>query len=290
MNGKGVYKMAENTKGCSDNNCTKESCEGCEQSKQSLLEELNQYSSIKNVIGVVSGKGGVGKSFVTAMLAVLLRRKGYKVGILDADVTGPSIPRMFGVNKKATGNEMGVIPAMTENQIKLMSVNLLLEREDAPVIWRGPILAGTVKQFWTDVIWEDLDYLLIDMPPGTGDVPLTVFQSIPLDGIVIVTSPQDLVSMIVKKAYNMAKMMDIPILGLVENMSYIKCPDCGKEINIFGESKLSDISNDIGVDILGRIPIDSSIAQLVDDGKFEDFSCDYLDDAAAKIESIFSKE
>ena len=224
--------MSENTKSCSDSSCTKESCEGCDHNNQSMLEDLNQFSSIKNVIGVVSGKGGVGKSFVTAMLAVLLNRKGYRVGILDADVTGPSIPKMFGITRKASANELGILPERTANDIKVMSVNLLLDKEDSPVIWRGPILAGTVKQFWTDVVWEDLDYLFIDMPPGTGDVPLTVFQSIPLDGIVIVSSPQDLVSMIVKKAYNMAKMMNVPILGYVENMSYVKCPDCGKEIQV----------------------------------------------------------
>ncbi|RDY33041.1 Mrp/NBP35 family ATP-binding protein [Lachnotalea glycerini] len=282
--------MKEKEKGCSDSECTKESCEGCEHSKQSMLEDLNQYSNIKNVIGVVSGKGGVGKSFVTAMIAVLMSRKGYKVGILDADITGPSIPKMFGITRKAMGNELGIIPESTANNIKIMSVNLLLDKEDAPVIWRGPILANTVKQFWTEVVWEDLDYLFIDMPPGTGDVPLTVFQSIPLDGIVIVTSPQDLVSMIVKKAYNMAKMMNIPILGLVENMSYVKCPDCGKKINIFGESKLNDISKEIGIDILGRIPIDPVIAQLVDEGDFERFSCDCLMEAAEKINNKFANE
>jgi Mrp family chromosome partitioning ATPase len=248
-----------------------------------MFEALNQYSSVKNVIGVVSGKGGVGKSFVTAMLAVLLNRKGYKVGILDADVTGPSIPKMFGIKTKAKVNEMGILPERTANNIEIMSVNLLLEQEEAPVIWRGPILAGTVKQFWTDVVWEDLDYMLIDMPPGTGDVPLTVFQSIPLTGIVIVTSPQDLVSMIVKKAYNMAKMMDIPVLGMVENMSYVKCPDCGKEISLFGESKLDEVSKNTGVNILGRIPIDPAIAKLVDEGEFERFSCDCLDKAADSI-------
>ena len=282
--------MKEKEKGCSDSECTKESCEGCEQSKQSLLEDLNQYSTIKNVIGVVSGKGGVGKSFVTAMLAVLMSRKGYKVGILDADITGPSIPRMFGITRKAKGNELGIIPESTTNNIKIMSINLLLDEEDTPVIWRGPILANTVKQFWTEVVWGDLDYLFIDMPPGTGDVPLTVFQSIPLDGTVIVTSTQDLVSMIVKKAYNMAKMMNIPILGIVENMSYVKCPDCGKELNIFGESKLNDISKEIGIDILGRIPIDPVIAKLVDEGEFERFSCDCLMDAVAKINDIFANE
>ncbi len=282
--------MENKEKSCSDSKCTKESCEGCAHSKENMYEELNQYSSIKKVIGVVSGKGGVGKSFVTAMLAVLMSRKGYKVGILDADITGPSIPRMFGITKKAKAGELGVVPESTRNNIKVMSVNLLLETEDTPVIWRGPILANTVKQFWTDVVWEDLDYLFIDMPPGTGDVPLTVFQSIPLDGIVIVTSPQDLVSMIVKKAYNMARMMNIPILGLVENMSYVKCPDCGKELHIFGESKLKDISNEIGVEILGRIPIDSTIAKLVDDGNFEDFSSDYLESAVDSINNMFIQE
>ena len=286
----------EKGKSCSDGECTEESCEGCEHSnqslhsKQDLYEDLNQYSSIKNVIGVVSGKGGVGKSFVTAMLAVLLNRNGAKVGILDADITGPSIPKMFGINKKAMASELGIIPEVTEKDIKVMSVNLLLDEEDAPVIWRGPILANMVKQFWTEVVWEDLDYLFIDMPPGTGDVPLTVFQSIPLDGIIIVTSPQDLVSMIVKKAYHMAKMMKIPILGLVENMSYVKCPDCGKEINIFGESKLNDIANEIGIDILGRIPIDPVITQLVDKGEFERFSCDYLMEAAEKISELFAEQ
>jgi Mrp family chromosome partitioning ATPase len=282
--------MAEKKKACSDNTCTKESCEGCEHSKQSMLADLNQFSSIKNVIGVVSGKGGVGKSLVAAMLAVLFNRKDYKVGILDADITGPSIPKMFGIHRKAKSSELGILPETTANNIKLMSVNLLLDQEDSPVIWRGPILAGTVKQFWTDVAWGDLDYLLIDMPPGTGDVPLTVFQSIPLDGIVIVSSPQDLVSMIVKKAFHMAKMMDIPVLGLVENMSYVKCPECGKEINIFGKSKLEETSKEIGVDILGRIPIDPEIARLVDEGNFERFSCDYLVKAADQINHILHDE
>jgi Mrp family chromosome partitioning ATPase len=282
--------MAENKKECTDSSCTKESCEKCEKSKQSLYEELNTYSSIKNVIGVVSGKGGVGKSFVTSMLAVLLSRKGYKVGILDADITGPSIPKMFGITKKAKGNELGILPEYTHNNIEVMSVNLLLAQEDAPVIWRGPILANTVKQFWTEVVWGELDYLFIDMPPGTGDVPLTVFQSIPLDGIVIVTSPQDLVSMIVKKAYNMARTMNIPVLGLVENMSYVKCPDCGKEISLFGKSKLEEISKEFDVDILGRIPIDPKIAQLADEGEFERFDCDCLAGAAGQIETIFAKE
>lgn len=276
--------MTDHIKGCTDDECKKESCEGCEKNKKSMYEELNAYSSIKKVIGVVSGKGGVGKSFVTAMLAVLMSRKGYNVGILDADITGPSIPRMFGIKNRAISNEQGIIPEQTENHIKLMSVNLLLPQEDAPVIWRGPMLSNMVKQFWTEVAWGELDYLFVDMPPGTGDVPLTVFQSIPLDGIVIVSSPQDLVSMIVKKAYHMAEQMDIPVLGLVENMSYVICPGCGDEIELFGKSKLDEISNEIGVDILGRIPIDSKVANLVNRGEFENFACDYLVKAAEIID------
>lgn len=282
--------MNGSEKGCSDGGCTRETCEGCEYSRKSLLAEFNPYSTVKKVIGVVSGKGGVGKSFVTSMLAVLMNRMGYKVGILDADVTGPSIPRMFGVKEKAQGNELGILPEKTSLKIKIMSVNLLLEKEDTPVIWRGPILANTVKQFWTEILWEELDYMFIDMPPGTGDVPLTVFQSIPLDGIVIVTSPQDLVSMIVKKAYHMAMQMNIPVLGLVENMSYVKCPDCGREINLFGESKLSKIAKDMSIPILGRIPIDPNITKLIEEGRFEDFSCDYLDAAVEKINRIFASE
>jgi Mrp family chromosome partitioning ATPase len=278
--------MTDKAKSCSDTGCTKESCEGCEKNPQSLIENLNEYSSIKKVIGVVSGKGGVGKSFVTAMLAVLMNRKGYQVGILDADITGPSIPKMFGITKKADANDLGLLPQSTHNNIEIMSINLLLEQDDTPVIWRGPILAGVVKQFWSEVVWGELDYLFIDMPPGTGDVPLTIYQSIPLDGIVIVTSPQDLVSMIVKKAYNMAKQMNIPVLGLVENMSYVKCPDCGKEIHIFGQSKLDDIASKLDLDILGRVPIDPVIAQLADEGSFERYSGDYLQEAAEKIDCV----
>jgi Mrp family chromosome partitioning ATPase len=282
--------MTNKSKACSDTECTKESCSGCEKASKNFFEDLNAYSSIKNVIGVVSGKGGVGKSFVTAMLAVLMSRKGYNTGIMDADITGPSIPKMFGISRKAKGNSLGIVPEHTHNNIQIMSINLLLEEEDSPVIWRGPLLAGTVKQFWKDVVWGELDYLFIDLPPGTGDVPLTVFQSIPLDGIVIVTSPQELVSLIVKKAYNMAKQMDIPVLGLVENMSYVKCPDCGKEIDLFGQSKLTETAKEIGVDILGRIPIDPQISQLVDQGRFERFSCDYLAEAVEKIDKRFSGE
>ncbi|RDU25125.1 Mrp/NBP35 family ATP-binding protein [Anaerosacchariphilus polymeriproducens] len=280
--------MSDMDRKCSDSDCKKESCEGCEHNQNNMFEPVNLHSSIKKVIGVVSGKGGVGKSFVTAMTAVMFQRLGYKVGIMDADVTGPSIPKMFGLSKRAKGSKQGIIPENTSNNIKIMSVNLLLDQEDSPVIWRGPLLANMVKQFWTEVVWGELDYLFIDMPPGTGDVPLTVFQSIPLDGIIIVTSPQDLVSMIVKKAYNMAKQMNIPIVGLVENMSYVKCPDCGKEIKIFGESKLENIANELGIDVLGRIPIDTEIAKLVDQGEFEKFTCEYLKEASGKINTFFN--
>lgn len=282
--------MDEKKKACSDSTCRKESCEGCENNPKSFLEETNRLNSIKKVIGVVSGKGGVGKSFITASLSVLMNRKGYRTGILDADITGPSIPKMFGITRKAQGNETGLFPERTHNDIRIMSINLLLEQADAPVIWRGPLLASAVKQFWTDVIWGELDFLFIDMPPGTGDVPLTVFQSIPLDGIVIVTSPQELVSMIVKKAYNMAKQMKIPVLGVVENMSYVKCPNCGKEIKLFGDSNLKLTAKDLDIDILGRVPVDPAMAQLADQGKFERFSNDCLTDTAEKIETMFVKD
>ena len=278
--------MPQNNASCSESGCTRESCEGCEHNQQSMIKKTNDLNSIKKVIGVVSGKGGVGKSLVTAMMAVLMNRKGYKTGIMDADITGPSIPKMFGVTEKAQGSDLGIFPEKTKGNINLMSINLLLPDENAPVIWRGPILSGVVLQFWQEVIWGDLDFLFIDMPPGTGDVPLTVFQSIPLDGIIVVTSPQDLVSMIVKKAYNMAKQMNIPVLGVVENMSYVKCPDCGKEIDVFGKSKLDEIASELGIDILGRIPIDPSFAELSDKGEFEDFKGDYLSGAAETIEKL----
>jgi Mrp family chromosome partitioning ATPase len=224
------------------------------------------------------------------MLAVLMNRKGYRTGILDADITGPSIPKMFGISQKAQTNELGIFPERTRDGIRIMSINLLLPREDAPVIWRGPLLAGAVKQFWTDVIWKDLDFLFIDMPPGTGDVPLTVFQSIPLDGVVIVTSPQELVSMIVKKAYNMARQMDIPVLGVVENMSYVKCPDCGRTIRLFGESALPQTAQALGIDTLGRVPVDPAMASLADQGQFEAFDSDALARGAEKIERMLKKE
>lgn len=260
--------------------------ESCSSKKpENLIEKLNQYSSVKKVIGVVSGKGGVGKSLVTSTLAVTMNRKGYKTAILDADITGPSIPKSFGIHEKAKGNDDGIFPAKTKDGIDIMSINLLLPDETSPVVWRGPVIAGAVKQFWTDVIWSDIDYMFVDMPPGTGDVPLTVFQSLPVDGIIIVTSPQELVSMIVEKAVNMANIMNIPILGIVENMSYFKCPDCGKEHKIYGESHIEEIAKKNNLEVLAKLPIDPSLAKLVDAGEVENFSGDFMDNVAKKVEA-----
>ena len=253
---------------------------------QSLVEPQNKLSNVKKVIGVVSGKGGVGKSLVTSMLAVEMSRRGYKTAILDADITGPSIPKMFGMSEKAEGSEDGIYPVKTKTGIEVMSINLLLDDEKAPVVWRGPVIAGTVKQFWTDVVWNEVDYMFVDMPPGTGDVPLTVFQSLPLDGIVIVTSPQELVSMIVSKAANMASLMNIRVLGLVENMSYVLCPDCGKHIDIFGEGKTDAVAAEFGFDLLARIPLDARLAALCDKGALELMENDYINAAADKVESL----
>lgn len=281
--------MPENRECSSASSCSKESCEGCSHSgeaKPDFRVEMNPYSSVKKVIGVVSGKGGVGKSFVTASLAAQMRKKGFEVGILDADITGPSIPKMFGVHGPAVGNEMGMYPIEAEDGTKIMSINLLMDDEEAPVVWRGPVIAGTVKQFWSDVVWGDLDYLFVDMPPGTGDVPLTVFQSLPVDGIVIVTSPQELVQMIVKKAYNMASMMDIPVLGVVENFSYLKCPDCGKEISLFGESHVNEAAKELGIDVLGKLPLDTEYAQAADEGRFYEKENPYLEAGIQKLENM----
>jgi Mrp family chromosome partitioning ATPase len=274
-----------NGKSCEEN-CGQQSVNGSagKNKPNEFRAELNQLSRVRHVIGVVSGKGGVGKSLVTSLLATQFSRKGYKTAVLDADITGPSIPKMFGVTGKAEGSDLGIFPKKTHGDISIMSINLLLDSEDAPVIWRGPLIAGTVKQFWTDIIWNDVDYMFIDMPPGTGDVPLTVFQSLPVDGIIVVTSPQDLVSLIVKKAANMAKIMHIPVLGLVENMSYYKCPDCGRKEEIFGKSKLPQVAADMGLDILGRMPIDSRLAQLCDEGDIERADVDYLNQAVDTIE------
>ena len=273
--------MAENSTCSSASSCSKSSCEGCpsKQNPQSFLVDMNAFSDIKHVIGVVSGKGGVGKSMVTASLANQLASRGYRVGIMDADITGPSIPKMYGLHELARGAEEGIFPASAKDDTKIMSVNLLLEDEEAPVIWRGPVIAGVVKQFWTDVMWGELDVLLVDMPPGTGDVPLTVFQSMPVDGIVIVTSPQDLVRMIVKKAYSMAKQMDIPVLGIVENYSYMVCPDCGKKIQVFGESHIEEIAKELGTEVLGKMPIDPVLAEAVESEKFYEAGNPYLKEA-----------
>ena len=280
--------MSEEKKQCDSKSCDKKSCEGCSHAKEGGIpkEQLNAYSDVKKVIGVVSGKGGVGKSFVTASLANEMAARGYRVGILDADITGPSIPRMYGLKGAAQADDNGIYPMLTENDIKIMSINLLLPQEETPVIWRGPILANMVKQFWTDVIWGELDYLFVDMPPGTGDVPLTVFQSIPVDGIIIVSSPQQLVRVIVEKAVKMAKMMNIPIIGLVENMSYVKCPDCSKEITVFGKSNIEKIAENFNIPVLARIPMEESTSKAVDEGDIESVDFPYLDDAARKIESL----
>ena len=253
------------------------------QEPQSFLEKPNPHSRIRKIIGVVSGKGGVGKSMVTSSLAVMMQRRGFSTAILDADVTGPSIPKIFGVTGRAQGTELGIDPRLTSKGTEIMSVNLLLEHTDDPVVWRGPVIAGTVKQFWSDVVWGAVDYMFVDMPPGTGDVPLTVFQSLPVDGIVIVTSPQDLVSMIVKKACKMAKLMNIPVVGIVENMSYLICPDCGKKIDIFGHSKLEEVAKETGLDILGRMPIDPKLAELCDEGRIEEMPVEYLESAVDKL-------
>lgn len=256
------------------------------QRPKSLLEQPHKDSSIKKVIGVISGKGGVGKSMVSSMLAASFQKKGYHTAVLDADITGPSIPKAFGITGRAMGDENGIYPVMSKTGIQTMSVNLLLENNTDPVIWRGPVIAGTVKQFWQDVIWTDVDYMFVDMPPGTGDVALTVFQSIPVDGIVIVTSPQELVSMIVSKAVKMAQMMDIPITGIIENMSYAECPHCGEHIEIFGKSHLDEVAAEYNLPILGRIPMKPEIAAASDTGNVEELECNWFNDAVTAIENI----
>lgn len=274
--------------------CTHD-CSSCGEScssrtePQDLHEKLHEKSSVKKVIGVISGKGGVGKSLVTSTLAVMMNRRGYKTAVLDADITGPSIPKAFNIHSRAMGSEEGIYPVTTETGIDLMSINLLLNNETDPVIWRGSLISGTVKQFWTDVIWENEDFMFVDMPPGTGDVALTVFQSIPVDGIVIVTSPQDLVSMIVAKAVKMAQMMEIPILGIVENMSYFMCPECGKKHSIYGESKIDEIAEQYNTKVLAKLPINPDLASLIDQGKVEMFDGDCMEDAANEIEKLIKE-
>lgn len=258
----------ENSKasGCSGN------CSACSSNcdeRKDMRIPCGQFSCIKKVVGVVSGKGGVGKSLVTSLMATAMQTSGLQSAILDADVTGPSIPRAFGLNKPAQSNEMGLLPAETKTGIKVMSVNLLLEKEETPVVWRGPVISGVIQQFWKDVAWGEVDCMFVDMPPGTGDVALTVFQNLPVDGIIIVTTPQDLVNMIVKKAYNMAKMMNVPVLGIIENMSWLACPDCGKKISVFGESNVDFAAKELGVPVLAKLPIESKTASLVDKGAIE---------------------
>lgn len=253
---------------------------------KSFLKEPHKLSTIKKVIGVVSGKGGVGKSLVTSMMAVEMNRRHHRVGILDADITGPSIPQAFGVHGKLMGDETGVYPAETRDGIHLVSINLLLEDETQPVVWRGPVIAGAVGQFWQEVIWQDIDYMFVDMPPGTGDVPLTVFQSLPVDGIIIMTSPQELVSMVVNKAVKMAKMMNIPILGIVENYSYITCPDCGKQIAVFGESHVDEIAQEHQLPVLAKLPIDPALAAAVDRGAIEDAVLPDLSGVVQALETL----
>ena len=280
-------QKTECTHDCSTCSANCSSRSGSNAGAQSMVEKQNQMSNVKRVIAVMSGKGGVGKSMVTDLLAVTMQRRGYKVAVFDADSTGPSAPKAFGVKGQIEGSEFGMFPKQTKTGIKLMSINLLLDEEDKPVVWRGPVIAGVVKQFWTDVVWDEVDYMFVDMPPGTGDVPLTVFQSLPIDSAVIVTTPQELVSMIVKKSANMAKLMNIDIAGIVENMSYVICPDCGKHIDIFGKSNTEDTAKQLGFDIIGKLPMDGELASLVDRGVIELFENGYLEKAADVIEQKY---
>ncbi len=270
--------MSECTHDCS--NCG----ESCSEREQDLTAKLNPASSVKKVIAVVSGKGGVGKSLVTSLMASEMQRRGYQAAVLDADVTGPSIPKAFGIHEHARGTEEMLIPCYSAKGTQIMSINLILDNETDPVVWRGPVIAGVVTQFWSDVLWDNVDYMFVDMPPGTGDVPLTVFQSLPIDGIIIVTSPQELVSMIVAKAVNMAKLMNVPVLGIVENMSYFKCPDCGKEHEIFGESKVAKVAEEFEIKHYARIPIDPVVATMVDAGEVESVNAEPLNELADFIE------
>ena len=273
---------SHNCSSCSEN------CSDRKEDKTSLLEKPHELSSVKKVIAVVSGKGGVGKSLITALSAVTASRNGYKTAVLDADITGPSIPKMFGISGKAQGTELGLMPKKSKFGTSIMSLNLLVDNETDPVVWRGPVIAGAVKQFWTDVIWSDIDFMFVDMPPGTGDVPLTVFQSLPIDGIIIVTSPQQLVSMIVEKAVNMAKLMNIPILGLVENMSYLPCPDCGKHIHIFGQSHALDVCSKYSIPLIAQLPLAPNLAKACDNGNIELFEGDYLNTLMPILDNLIS--
>lgn len=276
--------MSETVENC-QHNCSECGSECAARTQpQSFLESPNKLSHIKKVIGVMSGKGGVGKSLVTSLLAAAMQKKGFRAAILDADITGPSIPQIFGVREKAYGVEQGIIPAKTSGGIQLMSINLMLEKDTDPVVWRGPVIAGVVRQFWTDVIWEDVDYMFVDMPPGTGDVPLTVFQSLPVDGIVVVSTPQELVGMIVGKAVKMAEMLQIPVLGLVENMAWFECPSCREKHRIFGDSHMDKLAREYGIPALAQIPVNPDLAAACDGGRIEDFRCDWLEGLAETIE------
>lgn len=269
---------------CSNTECSRESCEGCpSKNPKSFQIEPGPYTEVKHVIGVVSGKGGVGKSLVTSLLAVLAQRQGLKAGILDADITGPSIPKAFGIKEKAMGTDTGILPVKTRTGIDVMSLNLLLDNDSDPVVWRGPVIAGAVGQFWTDVIWGDKDVLFIDMPPGTGDVMLTVFQTIPVDGVILVSTPQELVEMIVEKALKMAGMMEIPVMALVENMSYVACPDCGKHVELFGKSHAAEIAQRYNIPLTAQLPIDPKLAAGIDKGMIELFNGDWLDKIADAV-------
>ncbi len=278
--------MSDNTNCTNDCSNCGENCSSRREEQNSFEAFLNPYSSVKKVIGIMSGKGGVGKSSVTAMLAANTQKQGLKTAILDADITGPSIPKAFGITQKAAGSDFGILPEQSESGIDIMSINLLLEDDREPVVWRGPVIAGTVKQFWTEVFWENEDIMFVDMPPGTGDVPLTVFQSLPVDGIIIVTSPQELVSMIVSKAVKMAELMNIPIIGLIENMSYAECPDCGKKINIFGESHIDEIASAHNLKVLDKIPIAPKIAKACDDGTIENLDINPVKNTVEEIKKI----
>ncbi len=269
-----------------NHNCASCSSKDCKDRKGIQKAQLNPYSKVNKVIGVISGKGGVGKSLVTSLLSVAMTREGYRVGILDSDITGPSIPKSFGVHEAIGGNEYGMFPAMSDTGIQMISTNLLLDQETQPVLLRGPIIANMAAQFYTDVIWHDVDYMFVDMPPGTGDIALTVFQQLPVDGIIIVTTPQQLVGMIVEKAINMANMMNIPVLGIVENMSYVQCDECGKKLYVFGESHTRDICEKYGIDLLGQIPLNPAMAHLVDGGHVEQADTDALDMAVEKIKAL----
>lgn len=284
--------MSEQEKQCSNTSCGRSSCEGCEHAGEHHADfsaTLNPMSSVKKVIGIVSGKGGVGKSLVTSLLAAAMRKRGHRTAVLDADITGPSIPKAFGLSGRASGSEIGLMPLTTASGIEVISANMFLQDESDPVIWRGPMIANMVKQFWTDVVWTDIDFMFVDMPPGTGDVPLTVFQSLPVDGIIVVTSPQELVSMIVAKAVKMAKMMNIPILGLVENYSYFHCPDNGKDYKIFGESHLEQTAAAYGLKVLANLPIDPAIAAACDAGKAEELELAAINDCGSYLENAWKE-